>query len=968
MFLRNDSDQMSSSGSPYTTTQRFRRPRNKLLARSKRQSNSPPPTASPPTSKIPWLKPPARALVVGINEYKAEGISNLSGCLEDADNVMHFLTEELGMERSRILLLTSPADKPSELATRAAIIEGLRVTLNQTPAGEEVLFYYSGHGSTCQLASEISFGYQKGNTLVPMDARQNGVLDIMNRELRYLIAEAIEVRGVRFTMISDSCHSGELLRNDGKRFTEPNNMIRDLDSLLDGINYERLAELYDGRTLPYTLIAGCLPHQSSYEIRRDGKVQGAMTSTLLEVLRTSHGALSYQELGRAIRGSIPKHPQRKNQYPNVIGVQDRLIFGTDKIVRRQALFVVQQVFRDNTIRVEASKPNELSEGSILTSFTDFTFTKKVAQWEVTEQLREREGLRTTVATKMWGADAKLGTPLLLERSLSRPTLYFDSNTEPVAKAWRTRQPPKRVYLHEIPINDAYITVQAVDKAWVVRQRDGNILMRQPQTPHGTEQIAKLIDQVVSYKDFEALFSPSNQQVHVLDAQPRVNLTATLLDYTAKKEIALAVGEHPLEPFPYSKRAQIRLAVSNPTSQRVYVYPYLLDSERYEARCLLFSNEEAELAAGDSRTITYPLSGDTLSLRLKLLVSRHPLVLQVSPNDSEFLPKEFRVSATLPFMPHLTDWDIQSLLVSYDKEAPVRRLSSRTPPPRAQRKPKKENKPIIVSSSAKSGEEVLPPSLFFERNASAIASLWRETDTNVVRRMLYLTETRDRDAADYIIKAEGNVWVASRQTWHGNEIQVLRRELAQGRQVAELIDQVACYEQFEALAPMSDDRLPMPLLGAEAGVKLVAELRHKKGHIPLVVGSQKFAPLPAGKNEARLIVQNQSNKMLYVYLYRLEPHRHLAKLIWPLDGSAQLPAHEWRPVLFKVEPKMLKESALFLKLIVSSEPLVMEEWPCGRKGTDERVKPRRGIKMSKIRSLKPRMIGWGVQQLLVSCEP
>jgi hypothetical protein len=923
--------------------------------------------------------------VVGINQYKAEGITDLGGCVEDANNIVRFLTEELGMERDRIILLTSPADEPSDLATRSAIIEELRATLNQTPAGEEALFYYSGHGSTCKLAEEISFGYQSGNTLVPMDARQNGVLDIMNRELRYLIADSIEERGVRFTMIADSCHSGSLLRQGWRpRFTSSNEAPRTLDSLLDGtVNDERLANLYEGRTLSYTLIAGCLPHQSSYEIIRDGKARGAMTSTLLEVLKSTNGALTYQELGRAIRASIPKHPQKKNQYPDIVGEQDRLIFGTDEIVRPQALFVVQKVFSDNTIRVEASKANELREGSILTSFTDWSLTEKVAQWSVAEELRNRGELVTTIATKMWGADAKPGTPLLLERSLSRRTLYFDSNAEAVALAWRNRQLPKRVYLHEIPINDAHVTVQAVDTEWVVRQREGNILMRQPQSPRGTQQIAELIDQVVSYKDFEALLSPPKQQVNALQAQQGVNLTADLLDYAEKKEISLAVGSQKLEPFPHWKEVQIRLKLSNPSSQRLYVYPYLLDPERYEATSLLSSNEEAEFAAGDSRTIFYPVNGDTLSLQLKLLVSRHPLVLQVSPNESQLSQKEFRVSATLPFMPQLTDWDIQSLLVSYDKEASVRELDRsniRRPYRRGKQKKVNQKKRAIIYSQAKSSEandsrtdeDVSPPSIFFDPNASDVASLWRQTGIKGVRRMLYLAETADRHAADYIIKAEaglpaeGNVWVARRQD--GSEIRALRREFALGRQVAELIDQVACYEQFEALAPTSHLRLPMPLLGEEAGVKLVAELRHKKEYIPLVVGVKKLAPLPTGRYDARIVVQNQTNKMLYVYLYRLEPQRHLASLIWPSDGSAQLSAHEWRPVLFKVEQKMLNDSSLPLKLIVSSEPLVLPKLPCGKKGTDERVKPRRGIKISKIRSLKPRMIGWGMQPLLLTSDP
>ena len=46
-------------------------------------------------NQLAWISPPARALVVGINEYDAPEIPNLHGCVGDAIDVATFLFRQL---------------------------------------------------------------------------------------------------------------------------------------------------------------------------------------------------------------------------------------------------------------------------------------------------------------------------------------------------------------------------------------------------------------------------------------------------------------------------------------------------------------------------------------------------------------------------------------------------------------------------------------------------------------------------------------------------------------------------------------------------------------------------------------------------------------------------------------------------------------------------------------------------------
>jgi uncharacterized caspase-like protein len=84
------------------------------------------------------------ALLIGINIYKNPKIPELSGCVNDCNNMYHFLTSSLLVPQSHILILTD------EAATQHAILsvfENHLVQNQQIKKGDAMIFCFAGHGS-----------------------------------------------------------------------------------------------------------------------------------------------------------------------------------------------------------------------------------------------------------------------------------------------------------------------------------------------------------------------------------------------------------------------------------------------------------------------------------------------------------------------------------------------------------------------------------------------------------------------------------------------------------------------------------------------------------------------------------------------------------------------------------------------------------------------------------------------------
>lgn len=243
------------------------------------------------------------ALLVGIDDYPPT-VGALAGCVNDVEHLHEHLRTSGDPHALAVETLTNAQ------ATRAAVVDAFRRHLGQAREGDVVLFHYSGHGARWSSAPAFKPWYPEGRdeSLVCIDSRARGGHDLADKELAVLVHE-VAARGAHVVVLLDCCHSGsgtrgaDTLRGLRARVTREVLDPRPLDSYLDGWYAERAAR---GETLSiptgrHILLAACERRQLAQETP-DG--HGVFTATLLDVLRTSPGAISYADLFVRCRAAV----------------------------------------------------------------------------------------------------------------------------------------------------------------------------------------------------------------------------------------------------------------------------------------------------------------------------------------------------------------------------------------------------------------------------------------------------------------------------------------------------------------------------------------------------------------------------------------------------------------------------------------------------------------------------------------
>jgi len=168
------------------------------------------------------------ALLIGAGEYDNPNIPDLVAVGNDTA-LMISLSRNLGVKDVNIRLLTEQTEAgnsgltPRSRATRNAILEELKRLAERARPGDEILIYYSGHGSQQPdtTAENVSRDEADGwdEIILPVDTgnwsieEQNISNAITDDELgRHL--DNIRIRGANVWLIMDSCNSGTLLRGD----------------------------------------------------------------------------------------------------------------------------------------------------------------------------------------------------------------------------------------------------------------------------------------------------------------------------------------------------------------------------------------------------------------------------------------------------------------------------------------------------------------------------------------------------------------------------------------------------------------------------------------------------------------------------------------------------------------------------------------------------------------------------------
>jgi hypothetical protein len=199
-----------------------------------------------------------KALIIGINYLNT--ISELYGCINDANHLQTYFTNKYNFNTNNLCLLT---DNTIVKPTKQNILKKYKDLLINAKAGEKVFFTYSGHGSfRTDLNNDEIDG--KDELLITIDKQS-----ISDDELKTIIDENLP-EDVTLFVIFDCCHSGTLM--DLKY-----NYLSGNEDLV--IN-EKISETKSN----VFLISGCFDAQTSADAYIDSKFQGALTWSLLKTI------------------------------------------------------------------------------------------------------------------------------------------------------------------------------------------------------------------------------------------------------------------------------------------------------------------------------------------------------------------------------------------------------------------------------------------------------------------------------------------------------------------------------------------------------------------------------------------------------------------------------------------------------------------------------------------------------------
>lgn len=245
------------------------------------------------------------SLCVGINAYAT---APLQGCVNDA-NDWGTLFNYSGYRNTTLL----DAD-----ATKANILDRLDYLTRTAKRGDHITFQFSGHGSWVPDSDGLSDEPDGRDEVLCAYDYQNGGY-ITDDELQAVASR--RKRGVRFTIIADSCHSGSvsrfaLLTNSVPRFIRPT-------SFLTGLAAQRATAMIasDPITTPRhsrgaVLFSGCDDHEFSYDARINGRYNGAFTQAAIHCYEPG---LSYGRWHKKIREYLDfdNYPQTPQLYASL---------------------------------------------------------------------------------------------------------------------------------------------------------------------------------------------------------------------------------------------------------------------------------------------------------------------------------------------------------------------------------------------------------------------------------------------------------------------------------------------------------------------------------------------------------------------------------------------------------------------------------------------------------------------------
>ena len=226
--------------------------------------------------------PQEKALMFGLNTYPG---APLSGCVNDVQDMASFQVDRYGWDPGNIRLLTDARCTREEMLKRMEWMVDVK-------KGDRIFFHQSGHG--VQWPTRSHSGEPDGllEAFCPIDFFWD--LEGMITDKQYVEIFSRIPRGVEFTWVNDSCHSGDLTRAMPGNPHSPIMVPRSYP-VPEDIAWRRRGLATRGikgtdraiicGKLDVGFVSGCKSDQTSADTIVNGRPCGALTHYLIETLK-----------------------------------------------------------------------------------------------------------------------------------------------------------------------------------------------------------------------------------------------------------------------------------------------------------------------------------------------------------------------------------------------------------------------------------------------------------------------------------------------------------------------------------------------------------------------------------------------------------------------------------------------------------------------------------------------------------
>lgn len=251
-----------------------------------------------------------KALCVGINDYPYGESNDLRGCVNDANDWSNLLRNHFDFTDVKQLL--------NKDATKSNILAGLKDLLTNASDGDVLVFTNASHGT--YLADSNGDEPKFDEAICPYDTDSNLLIDDELRDLFLNIP-----KGVRLTVISDSCHSGSVTRvkvNEYRRNRQLNPQLLGNPELSpEAMRAARgNKEKFPESGMNEILLSGCKSNQTSADAYIANDYHGAMSYYAIKAITDAGYNLTYAELHEALLPIL--EDENYDQVPQLEGRDD----------------------------------------------------------------------------------------------------------------------------------------------------------------------------------------------------------------------------------------------------------------------------------------------------------------------------------------------------------------------------------------------------------------------------------------------------------------------------------------------------------------------------------------------------------------------------------------------------------------------------------------------------------------------